>query len=106
MLIAIDGDIDRAFRSLHIACVTMDNCRAWLETLLDRHDWLHCRCLCLLSLLSRFLLILHTCQDGIARTIAIIGDALTAGFVGPAIQLLHLLNGMLIGSVHRLADAG
>src|SRR6266699_5547486 len=103
MLIAVDRDIDLSFWCAYLACVTMHDRWSWLDALLNRgHRLYNCRllyrCCCLL-------LILDTGEDGVTRTIAIVGDALATHLIGQAIEGLHVFDGMAVRRVHRFANA-
>src|SRR5450755_1378306 len=104
MLITIHGDVDGAFRSLDVARVAMHYGGSCLQTLVNRGDRFYRRNLG--RLLSCLLLVLDACEHGVARTVAVVGDAFAARLVGEAVQLLHLLDGVIVGRVDRLADAG
>src|SRR5437016_2788294 len=103
MLIAIDRHVDLPFRSTYLSRVALDYRWSFLDSLLNRHDWLHHRGWLLFCCL---LLILHTSQHCITRSITVVGNTLTAHFIGQPVQGLHLLNGMAVGGIDRLADTG
>src|SRR5579883_2129248 len=111
VLIAVDGDVDLALRRADVPRVTMRYLRHRLDALLDGDNWLKHQRLLLWRWLSRLgwllrLLLLNMREDAYARAVAHIGDAFAAQFVGQAVELLHILDGVAIRRVHRLADAG
>src|SRR5579885_2292683 len=111
VLIAVDGDVDLALRRADVPRVTMRYLRHRLDALLDGDNWLKHQRLLLWRWLSRLgwllrLLLLNMREDADARAVAHIGDAFAAQFVGQAVELLHILDGVAIRRVHRLADAG
>src|SRR5438128_252990 len=102
MLVAVDRDIDLPFGCTDLAGVALHHCRSRLDSILNRCYRLYHRCL----LLLRFPLILDTRQDGITRAITVVGDTFAARLVGHAIEFLHLLYGMAVWRVDRLANTG
>src|ERR1700719_2622254 len=103
MVVTIDRHIDLPFGRTYLARVALHHRWSRLDALLNRHHWLHHRGL---LRCCRFFLIFDTSENRVARTIAVIRDALTAHLVGQAIERLHRLDGMVVGRVDRLADAG
>ena len=102
MLVAVDRDIDLPFGSTDLSGVALHHCRSRLDPILNRCHRLYHRCL----LLLRFPLILDTRQNGITRTITVVGDTFAARLVGQAIEFLHLLNGVAVGCIDRFANTG
>src|SRR5579885_1036222 len=108
VLITVDGDVDLALRRADVPRVAMRHLRHRLDALLDGDDWLEHQSLFLwlsrLRWLLRFLL-LNMREDANTRAVAHVGDAFAAQFVGQAIELLHILDGVAVWRVHRLDDA-
>src|SRR5205807_7771392 len=96
-----DGDVDLALGRTYLAGIPVYNCWPRLDSVLDGgHRGNNC---CLLRRLL-LLLVRDAGEYGVTRAVAVVGHTLAAHLIGQTVERLHLLDGMAVGGIDRLAD--